>query len=97
MALDLISRFVKNKAKENPPVICSTEDLESLKEFVQNVAFGIDGIEANDPDKEVDINAAKGTVIQYWKNFTAGWQLDHEPISPKLVRQIRLVCLFYIT
>ena len=59
MALDLINRF----AKEKPGA--STDDLESLKEFVQHLAFDIDGVKANDPDEEVDVKGAKGSVIQY--------------------------------
>jgi hypothetical protein len=47
---------------------------------VQHLAFNIDGLEAHNPDKEVDINRAKGTVVQYWKNFTAGWQMENEAI-----------------
>jgi len=46
------------------------------KEFVQNIAIYIDGVEAHDPDEEIDVNGALGSVIQYWKNFTAGWQLE---------------------
>lgn len=68
-------------------------DLESLKGFVQCVAFDIDGLEGNDPDEEVDVNAAMGSVITYLKNFTAGWQMEHPPIFPILIRQLRLVCL----
>lgn len=61
--LDLLKEFIQHLAK----------DLETLKEFVQNLAFNIDSLEAYDPDEEVDINGVKGTVIQYWKNFIAGW------------------------
>jgi hypothetical protein len=43
------------------------------KKFVQGFAFDIDGLEAHDPDEEVDRNGAKGSVIVYWKNFTPGW------------------------
>jgi hypothetical protein len=104
VALDLINRFAKAKSSTgtddpDPPkefVQHLANDLESLKEFVQHLAFDIDGLEAHDPDEEVDINGAKGTVVQYWKNFTAGWQMEHEPISPKLIRQVRLVCPSYI-
>jgi hypothetical protein len=105
VALNLINRFAKAKSgagtnDPDPPkefVQHLVNDLESLKEFVQNLAFDINGLEAHDPDEEVDINRAKGTVVQYWKNFTASWQMGHEPISPKSIRQIRLVCPSYIT
>jgi hypothetical protein len=33
-----------------------------LKDFVKNIAFGIDGVKAHDPDKEVDVNIAQSTV-----------------------------------
>lgn len=105
MSLDLINRFAKVKSGAGPDdpdppnefVEYLTNDLESLKEFVQHLAFDIDGLEAHDPDEEVDNNGAKGTVIQYWKNFTAGRQMEHMPISPELIRQVRLVCPSCIT
>ena len=59
---DPLEQFVQNL----------TKNLKYLKEFVQHIDFDIDGLEAHNPDEEVDINGAKGTVIQYWKNFTAG-------------------------
>jgi hypothetical protein len=104
VVLDLINRFAKGKSGAGPDdpdppkefIQHLANDLESLKEFVQHLAFDIDGLEAHNPDEEVDINGAKGTVVQYWKNFTAGWQIENEPISPKLIRQVRLVCPSYI-
>ena len=38
-------------------------NLELLKEFIQNLAFDINGLEAYEPNEEVDINRAKGTVV----------------------------------
>ncbi|KAH8799672.1 hypothetical protein F5884DRAFT_113557 [Xylogone sp. PMI_703] len=73
-------------AKEHPGA--SPYDLESLKDFIKNIAFAIDGVEANEPDEELDVNAAKSTVRQYWKDFMAGWQMEHEQIQPKITRSI---------
>jgi hypothetical protein len=64
-----------------------------LKDFVQNTTFDIDGLEAHDPDEEIDDNGALGSVQTYWKNFTAGWKIEHELIHPKLIAQIRTACL----
>jgi hypothetical protein len=102
MALDLINRYAKAKFNDGtdnnlePPnefVQSLANDLESLKEFVQNTAFDIDGLEAHDPDEEIDVHGALGSVKTYWKNFTAGWKMKHEPIHPKFITQIRTACL----
>jgi hypothetical protein len=87
MALDLINRFAKvkfNEGTENdfkPPVefvLRLANDLEFLKDFVQHTAFEIDGLEAHDADEEIDLNAAQGTVNQYWKDFVGGWKGEQE-------------------
>ena len=67
MALYLINRFAKAKTDASP------DDPDPPKELVQGLAFDIDGLEAHDPDEEVDRNGAKGSVVVYWKNFTPGW------------------------
>jgi hypothetical protein len=49
-----------------------------LKDLSKKFAVDIDGVEARDPNGEIDVNAAQSTVIQYRKDFTAGWQLEHD-------------------
>jgi hypothetical protein len=71
VALDLINKFAKAKssAGTNDPDLPKefvqhlANNLKSLKEFVQHLAFNIDSLKAHDPDEEVDLNKAKGTVV----------------------------------
>ncbi|KAK7398162.1 hypothetical protein QQX98_012469 [Neonectria punicea] len=51
----------------------SPYDLKYLKDFIKEVAFGIDGVE-DDP------NPGEGTVMIYWKQFMAGWRREHDAI-----------------
>ncbi|KAK0747306.1 hypothetical protein B0T21DRAFT_300960, partial [Apiosordaria backusii] len=51
----------------------SPYDLKSLKDFVKDIAFGIDGVEDNS-------NPAEGTVMVYWKQFMAGWRRENDAI-----------------
>ena len=63
--------------------------MESLKDFVKNIAYGIDGAE-DDP------KAALTTVGQYWKDFTAGWRRNHPAIPANTIHSIanvRPVCI----
>ncbi|KAK7417505.1 hypothetical protein QQZ08_011587 [Neonectria magnoliae] len=48
-------------------------NLKSLKDFVKEIAFGIDSVE-DDP------NPGEGTVMIYWKQFMAGWRREHDAI-----------------
>ena len=47
-------------------------DIETSKDFVRSVAFGIEG-------SYEDPKACLSSVIQYCKDFTAGWQWDRRP------------------
>ena len=49
----------------------SVHDLESLKDFMRKVAYGIDGQDAE--DGEFDVPGWE-TVRKYWNTFTAAWQ-----------------------
>ncbi|EJT69642.1 hypothetical protein GGTG_12526 [Gaeumannomyces tritici R3-111a-1] len=51
--------------------------VKSLKDFVKEIAFGIDGAEG-------DPNPGQGTVLLYWKQFMAGWRRKHEAIPPNI-------------
>ncbi|KAK7422901.1 hypothetical protein QQZ08_009350 [Neonectria magnoliae] len=51
----------------------SPYDLKSLKDFVKEIAFGINGAE-DDP------NPGEGTIMIYWKQFMAGWHREHDAI-----------------
>jgi hypothetical protein len=42
-------------------------DMEALKDFVRTVAYAIDGIYG-------DPKGCEKTVLQYWKDFMAGWR-----------------------
>ena len=49
-------------------------DLETLKDFVKEMAYGIGGTYG-------DAIAGEKSVLQYWKDFTAGWR-RHNPTIP---------------
>ena len=69
-----------------------------MKDFVKNIAFAIDGVKANDDDDEeagASANAAQSAVRQYWKDFTAGWQIENSQIHPKITRSVTMVRLPY--
>lgn len=66
-------------AEEHPGA--TPYDMESLKDFVKNIAYGIDGVE-DDP------KAALTTVGQYWKDFTAGWRRDHPAIPANTIHSV---------
>jgi len=59
MSSNLSFRYVENYPGAD------VSDLKSLKDFMKDVAFGINGAE-DDPDP------LKKTVMVYWKQFTAG-------------------------
>ncbi|EXK83429.1 hypothetical protein FOQG_12291 [Fusarium oxysporum f. sp. raphani 54005] len=52
----------------------SVNDLESLKDFMRKVAYGIDGEDAE--DQEFDVPGWE-TVRKYWNAFTAAWQRSY--------------------
>ncbi|KAI8714908.1 Chromo domain-containing protein [Fusarium sp. LHS14.1] len=52
----------------------SVHELQSLKDFVRQVAYGIDGEDAE--DQEFDVPGWE-TVRKYWNAFTAAWQRAH--------------------
>jgi hypothetical protein len=69
-------------------------DLETLKEFVQEVGYGMDGVEGDDdppdeenveqvpPSEESDkrVLPSLGSVQQVWRDFTAEFRRHHDPI-----------------
>ncbi|KAK2022058.1 hypothetical protein LX32DRAFT_574259 [Colletotrichum zoysiae] len=57
-------------------------DLKYLKGFIKDIAFSIDGAEG-------DANPAERTVMVYWKQFTAGWRREHEPIPGNTTLSVR--------
>jgi hypothetical protein len=51
-----------------------TYDLETLKDFVQEIAYGMDGIEGEDNKPSLK------SIWQTWKDFTAQFRRHHDPI-----------------
>ncbi|KAK0641769.1 hypothetical protein B0T16DRAFT_431464 [Cercophora newfieldiana] len=64
---DLWNQYVEDHPDTSP------YHLRSLKDFVKDIVFGIDGAE-DDPDP------AQGTVMVYWKQFMAGWRRENDAI-----------------
>ncbi|KUL85000.1 hypothetical protein ZTR_07766 [Talaromyces verruculosus] len=73
-------------AKGKDPVT-SAYDLESLKDFVHQLAYGIEGI--YDDEK-----AGQGTVMVTWKRFTAGFKRDHDAIPRNITLSFLRVTVF---
>lgn len=63
-------RYCAEKGKDP---VASAYDLESLKDFVHKLAYGIEG-------KYDDEKAGQGSVKVIWKRFTAGFKRDHDAI-----------------
>ncbi|OCL06329.1 hypothetical protein AOQ84DRAFT_399062 [Glonium stellatum] len=55
--------------------------MESLKDFVKNIAYGIDGAKN-------DLKVALTTVGQYWKGFTAGWRRNYSAILANIIHSV---------
>lgn len=53
--------------------MASAYDLASLKDFVHQLAYGLEG-------KYDDETAGQGSVKVIWKRFTAGFKRDHDAI-----------------
>ncbi|KAL1847875.1 hypothetical protein Plec18170_008285 [Paecilomyces lecythidis] len=66
----------KNKDPE-----ASAYDLESLKDFVHNLAYGIEG-------KYDDEIAGQGSVKEVWKRFTAGFRRHHDAIPSHITLSV---------
>ena len=56
-----------------------------MKDFVKDIAFGIDGAEDNP-------NLAEGTVMVYWKQFMAGWRCENDAIPGNTTLLVTNVC-----
>ena len=56
--------------------VTSAYDVETLKDFVHTIGYGIDGTYG-------DPKAGQRTVWQRWKDFTAGIGLKYHPIPPE--------------
>ena len=70
---------------EHPGAIPNS--IEASKDFVRNIAFGIDGMYN-------DSTAALGTVVQYYKDFTAGWRWKgYAMIHPRVITSTSNVSL----
>lgn len=71
--------------QQNPDA--SPYDLVSLKAFVREIVYGIDGAEGIE-------EACEETVRKYWNNFTAAWRRG-DPEKPRdIARSVTHVCLF---
>ncbi|KDN70506.1 hypothetical protein CSUB01_07951 [Colletotrichum sublineola] len=76
--VSLWNQYAIHHADVNP----SPYDLKYLKDFIKDIAFSIDGAEG-------DPNPAAGTVMVYWKQFTAGWRREHDPIPGNTTLSVR--------
>jgi hypothetical protein len=76
----LLNRYVRQNSDASP------YDLESLKGFVREMAYGIDGAEGID-------EACKETVRKYWNDFTAAWRRSNPEIPREITRSVTNVCL----
>lgn len=69
-------------------------DLQSLKDFMKDVAMGIDG-EAADPDagadSEIEDHAGEGTVLQYWKKSTRALFRENDPVDKIITNSVRQI------
>ncbi|KAK3169331.1 hypothetical protein OEA41_008714 [Lepraria neglecta] len=74
-SLDLWNGYAQSHPGADP------YDLETLKDFVREIAYGIDGI-YDDP------TAGEKTVLQYWKDFTAGWRRHASLIPPETTQSV---------
>lgn len=70
----------------------SDYDLESLKDYVKQLAFGIKPQKNRTdicPEADEEPKACLSTVRQYWKDFTGGWNRDHsDQIPPVIIRSV---------
>jgi hypothetical protein len=80
----LASNILFRYANDHPDA--GAYDPKSLKDFMQDIAFGIDGGE-DDPDP------AEGTVMVYWKQFMAGWRRDNDAIPKDITLLVTIVCV----
>ena len=71
---DLTSHTTSNRYAQDHPG-ADAYNLETLKGFVRTIAYGIDG--AYDDPK-----AGEKTILQYWKDSTAGWRRYSNVIPP---------------
>jgi len=76
----LLNRYARQNSEASP------YDLESLKGFVREMAYGIDGAEGIDM-------ACKETVRKYWNDFTAAWRRGNPEIPREITRSVTNVCL----
>ncbi|EJT69139.1 hypothetical protein GGTG_13248 [Gaeumannomyces tritici R3-111a-1] len=73
--IGLWNQYAENHAQDQDQP--SPYKVKSLKDFVKEIAFGIDGVEG-------DPNPGQGIVLLYWKQFMAGWRRKHEAIPPNI-------------
>ncbi|EJT69100.1 hypothetical protein GGTG_13368 [Gaeumannomyces tritici R3-111a-1] len=75
--IGLWNQYAEDHAQDEP----SPYKVKFLKDFVKEIAFGIDGAEG-------DPNPARGTVMLYWKQFMAGWRREHEAIPANITLSV---------
>ncbi len=83
--LTSVNRWQRTKTPEPSPY-----DLKSLKDFVRNVAYGIDGEEG------IDVPGSE-TVRKYWNTFTAAFQRANlgTPLPSGIARAVTEVCTLF--
>lgn len=77
--INLWNQYAEDRIKDNPET--SPYNLASLKDFVKEIAFGINGVK-DDP------NPAEGTVLVYWKQFMAAWKRQDTTIPRNITLSI---------
>ncbi|EJT68897.1 hypothetical protein, variant [Gaeumannomyces tritici R3-111a-1] len=75
--IGLWNQYAEDHARDDP----SPYKVKSLKDFIKEIAFGIDGAEG-------DPNPGQGTVMLYWKQFMAGWRREHEAIPANITPSV---------
>ena len=77
----------------------SAYNLESLKDYVKQLAFGIKPQKNRTdvcPEADEEPKACLSTVRQYWKDFTGGWNRDQsDQIPPVIIRSVTNVSNVY--
>ncbi|KAK3984179.1 hypothetical protein QBC44DRAFT_313438 [Cladorrhinum sp. PSN332] len=91
-AVDRIRQMWAGYAKDHQDA--DIRDVQSLKDFMKDVAMGIDG-EPADPDaaadSEIEDHAGESTVLQYWKNFTRALFRENDPLDKLITNSVRQI------
>lgn len=81
-----VSRMYSYCAKYGKDPVKDAYDLETLKHFTKGIVWGLTGCKGED-----DLPSAK-TVKQVWKDFTAQFRREHEPIPRNTTLSTTNVC-----